>query len=148
MNAPDPTPSPATASSGTPGDTTGTPGADERQWAMFSHLSALLGGFVTTGWGGGVGFFIGPLIIWLVKKDTMPFVADQAKEALNFAITISLACLALLILTLVSLGLGALLTVPAMIVVGLGAVVLVVVAAVKANEGVAYRYPFALRLVR
>ncbi len=147
MNAPDPTPppSPATAPTGTPAD---APGADERQWAMFSHLSALLGGFITTGWGGGVGFFIGPLIIWLVKKDTMPFVADQAKEALNFAITISLACLALLILTLVSFGLGALLTVPAMIVIGLGAVVLVVVAAVKANEGVAYRYPFALRLVK
>jgi len=126
----------------------GAPSADEKQWAMFAHLSALLGGLVTAGWAGSVGFFIGPLVIWQMKKDTMPFVNDQAKEALNFAITVSLACLALLILTLVTLGVGALLAFPLMAIIGIAALVLVIMAAIKANEGVAYRYPFALRLVK
>ena len=57
----------------------GMPGAEERQWAMFAHLSALVGGILTSGWAGSIGCFIGPLIIWLVKKDTMSFVDDQAK---------------------------------------------------------------------
>lgn len=126
----------------------GSASTDEKQWAMFAHLSALLGGLVTSGWAGSVGFFIGPLVIWLMKKDTMPFVADQAREALNFAITVSLACLALLILTLMTLGIGAFLAVPLMAVIGIGAVVLVIMAAMKARDGVAYRYPFALRLVK
>src|SRR5690606_24727412 len=65
----------------------GTPSAEERQWAMFAHLSALVGGILTSGWAGSIGCFIGPLIIWLVKKDTMPFVDDQGKEAPNFHIT-------------------------------------------------------------
>ena len=128
--------------------TPATASPDERQWAMFAHLSALLGGLVTSGWAGSIGFFIGPLVIWLMKKDTMPFVDDQAKEALNFAITVSIACLVLLVLTLVTLGIGALLTVPLFAVVGIGALVLVIIAAMKAKEGVAYRYPFALRLVK
>ena len=128
--------------------TAGTASAEERQWAMFAHLSALLGGLVTSGWAGSIGFFIGPLVIWLMKKDTMPFVADQAKEALNFAITVSLACFVLLLLTIMSLGIGALLTIPLMLVIAVGALVLVIIAAIKANEGVAYRYPIALRLVK
>lgn len=121
--------------------------AEERQWALFAHLSILIGGFLTSGWAGSIGTFIGPLVIWLMKKDTMPFVSDQAKEALNFAITIAIVCMALLLLTLLSLGIAALLTIPVLLVVGLGSLVLVIMAAVKANEGVAYRYPFAIRLV-
>jgi uncharacterized Tic20 family protein len=142
MNTPDP-------GHATPaGSSAATPSAQERQWAMFAHLSILLGGLITTGWGGSIGFFIGPLVIWLLKKDTMPFVADQAKEALNFAISVSIACFALLILTLLTLGIGALLTVPLYAIIGITALVLVIIAAIKANEGVAYRYPFALRLIK
>lgn len=125
----------------------GVPGQEERQWAMFAHLSALAGGLLTSAIGGW-GFFIGPLVIWLMKKDTMPFVSDQAKEALNFNITVSAIFMVLLILTLVTLGLGALLTVPVALVVGICALVLIVMAAMKANEGVAYRYPFTIRLVK
>ena len=91
---------------------------------------------------------MGPLVIWLIKKDTMPFVADQAKEALNFGITLAIACFALLLLTILSLGIGALATIPLLMVIGIVALVLVIIAAVKANEGVAYRYPFTLRLVK
>jgi uncharacterized Tic20 family protein len=67
---------------------------------------------------------------------------------LNFAITVSLACLVLLILTLMTLGIGAFLAVPLMAIIGIGALVLVIIAAMKAKDGIAYRYPFALRLVK
>jgi uncharacterized Tic20 family protein len=141
MNETTPNPSSAALASG-------TPSAEERQWALFAHLSILLGGLLTTGWAFSTGSFIGPLVIWLVKKDTMSFVADQAKEALNFAITLSIVCFALLMLTILSLGIGALITIPALMFIGVAALVLVILAAVKANEGVAYRYPFAIRLVK
>jgi uncharacterized protein len=136
-----------TASVPPPPPSAGQPSQEERQWAMFSHLSALLGGLLTSAIGGW-GFFLGPLVIWLMKKDTMPFVADQAKEALNFNITVSALFLILLILSVVTLGLGFLITVPLMLIIGLGALVLIIMAAIKANEGVAYRYPFALRLIK
>ena len=136
-----------TEATSTPPPPAGAPPQDERQWAMFAHLSALLGGLLTSAIGGW-GFFLGPLVIWLMKKDSMPFVADQAKEALNFNITVSAIFLVLLILGVLTLGLGFLLTVPIMLVVGLAALVLIIIAAIKANEGVAYRYPFALRLVK
>lgn len=125
----------------------GTPSKDERQWAMFAHLSALLGGLLTSAFGGW-GFFIGPLVIWLMKKDEMPFVADQAKEALNFNITVSAIFLILLVLTVVTLGIGILISGPLMLVVGIGALVLIILAAIKANEGVAYRYPLTVRLIK
>ena len=131
-----------------PADATGTPSADERLWALFAHLSILLGGLVTSGWGFSIGCFLGPLVIWIIKKDTMPFVNDQAKEALNFAITLSIIGFALLMVTILSLGIGALLTIPLLLFVGLGALVLVIIAAVKSNEGVAYRYPLTIRLVK
>jgi uncharacterized Tic20 family protein len=122
--------------------------AEERQWAMFAHLSALAGGLLTAGWAGSIGCFIGPLIIWLAKKDTMAFVDDQGKEALNFNITVGLVFLVLFVLTLVTLGIGILLTGPIMLIVGLAWLVLSIIAGIKANEGKAYRYPFTLRLIK
>ena len=71
MNDPNPQP-PAAGDALTPG----RPGEEERRWAMFAHLSILLGGLVSTGWAGGIGYFVGPLIIWMLKRETMPFVAD------------------------------------------------------------------------
>ena len=88
--------------------------AEERQWAMFAHLSALAGGILTSGWAGSIGCFIGPLIIWMVKKDTMPFVDDQAKEALNFNITVAMVFLALFLLSVVTLGIGLIIAIPRM----------------------------------
>lgn len=125
----------------------GSPSAEERQWAMFAHLSALAGGLLT-GAVGGWGFFIGPLIIWLMKKETMPFVEAQAKEALNFNITISAIFVILLILSVLTLGIGMIITVPLMLIIGIAALVFIVIASMKANEGVAYRYPFAIRLIK
>lgn len=125
----------------------GGPGAEERQWAMFAHLSALVGGLLTSA-AGGWGTFIGPLVIWLVKKDTMPFVDDQGKEALNFNITMAIICLVLVILSIVTLGIGLIIAIPLWIIIGIAWLVFTIIASIKANEGVAYRYPFALRLVK
>ena len=122
--------------------------AEERQWAMFAHLSALLGGLVTAGWAFSIGCFLGPLIIWLMKRETMPFVADQAKEALNFNITLAAVMLVLLLVGVLTLGIGFLIAVPLMLLIGLAALVFIVMAAIKSNEGVAYRYPVAIRLVK
>ncbi|WP_344760207.1 DUF4870 domain-containing protein [Luteimonas lutimaris] len=124
------------------------PSAEERQWAMFAHLSALAGGILTSGWAGSLGCFIGPLIIWLVKKDTMPFVDDQAKEALNFNITVGIVFFALFLLALLTFGIGLVISVPLWIIIGIAWLVFTIIAAIKANEGVAYRYPFTLRLVK
>lgn len=128
-----------------------TPNAEERQWAMFTHLSALLGGILTShlfGWG----CFLGPLVIWLLKKDTLPFVNDQGKEALNFNITAAIIGVGFLVLsvplTIVTLGLWLIIAVPAAIALGIAWLVFTVIAAIKANEGVAYRYPISLRLIK
>jgi uncharacterized Tic20 family protein len=108
---------------------------EERTWAMFAHLSAFVGHFIP------FGHIFGPLAIWLIKKNEMPFVADQAKEALNFQITMTICFIVGLILLLVFIG------VVVLPLVWLFDIVLTIMAAVKANDGVAYRYPATLRLV-
>jgi len=113
----------------------GTPSTEERQWGLFAHLSALIGLVIP------LGNVIGPLIIWQVKKDTMPFASEQAKEALNFNITVAIAAIVCFVLFLVLIGMMLL---P---LVGLFWLIFTILAAVKANEGVQYRYPFTLRLV-
>lgn len=123
------------------------PNQEERQWAMFAHLSALAGALVSS-WVGGIGVFIGPLVIWLVKKDTMPFVDDQGKEALNFNITLAIVAFALFLLTIFTLGIGIILTGPLFVVIGVAWLVFTIIAAIRANEGVRYRYPVSLRLIK
>ena len=115
----------------------GTPTAEECQWALVAHLSGLvasaLGGFA----------FLGPLVVWLVKKDQSVFVADQAKEALNFQIAVTIALL-------VSVGIAIVTCIGAILlpIVGIGSLVFSIVAAVEANKGVYYRYPYSIRLIQ
>ena len=106
---------------------------DDKTMALVAHLSGIFT------------WFVGPLIIWLINKDKADkaWLNEQAKEALNFQITVTIAMFAAFILVTVTLGL--LFFVP--MIVGLGALVLCIMAAIKVNEGVAYRYPFALRLI-
>lgn len=126
----------------------GTPSAEERQWAMFAHLSALVGGLVTAGWLASLGCVIGPLIIWQIKKETMPFASEQAKEALNFNITLAGIMVILMALGFLTIGIGFIVIGPLMLLIGLAALVFIIIAAIKSNEGVAYRYPFTLRLIK
>jgi hypothetical protein len=85
---------------------------------------------------------IGPLIIWRTKGQSMPFVAEQAKESLNFQITVFLLGLLFLGLALVFIGFVLLW------VLGLVNLVLVIIGAVQVSDGKPYRYPFCLRLVK
>lgn len=85
---------------------------------------------------------LGPLIIWRTKGQTMPFVADQAKESLNFQITILLLALVCAALIFVLIGFVLLW------ILGLVNLVLVVIAAIRVSDGRPYRYPFCLRLVK
>ncbi|MFU8816736.1 MAG: DUF4870 domain-containing protein [Pseudomonadales bacterium] len=110
--------------------------SDERQWGMFAHLSALAGFIIP------FGNVIGPLVVWQLKKNDMPFVDDQGKEALNFQITVLIAIFVSVLLMVIVI--GALL----LPIVAIGALILTVIGAVKANAGERYRYPFALRLVK
>lgn len=147
--APDPTPLPPPAPEpiAPPPPSDGLPSAEEKQMAMFAHLSALVGGLLTSAVGGW-GVFIGPLVIWLMKKDTMPFVDDQGKEALNFNITVAIACVGLVLLSILTLGIGLILAIPLWIIIAIAWLVLTVIAAVKTNNGEYYRYPMTLRLVK
>jgi len=111
------------------------PSKDERNWAMFAHLSTFAGHVIP------FGHVAGPLIIWSLKKDEMPFVRDQGKEAINFQITMTLA---LIIAGLSILILVGFVLFPA---VWLFDVIVTVIAAVKASEGVAYRYPLSIRFI-
>src|SRR5262249_28940561 len=117
---------------------------DERTWGMLSHLSALVGYFVIP-----FGNIIAPLIIWLVKKDQSQFVSDQAKESLNFQISLMIYAIVgtiiCLILMLVVIGVFLLIALGAALYIG--GIVLTLVAAIKANEGTPYRYPLTIRLV-
>jgi uncharacterized Tic20 family protein len=109
--------------------------AEEKTWGMLAHLSSLAGFIIP------FGNVIGPLVVWLIKKDTMPFVADQGKEALNFNITVAIAAVISCILIFVVIGFLLL------AVVAVGWLVLTILACIEANKGVAYRYPFTLRLI-
>ncbi len=104
---------------------------EDKTLAMITHLSGILAGFIV------------PLIIWLINKDKpeKSFLIDQSKEALNFQITMALAWIAAIVLTFVFIGF---LLYPVLMIAN---IVFCILAGIKANNGIAYRYPVTLRLV-
>lgn len=110
---------------------------DARTWAMLCHLGGLGVYIIPT-----VGHIIAPLIIWLIKKDESPLVDDQGKESLNFQISITIYAIIALLLTLILI--GYILFVALMIF----DLVMVIIAAVRANSGEKYRYPLCIRLIK
>jgi len=108
---------------------------DERNWAMLCHLGGLVH-FIP------FGQIIVPMIIWMVKKDELPFVDDQGKEALNFQISMLIYYLICIPLIFIVIGIFFL----AML--GLINLILVIIAAVKAQQGEAFRYPLSLNLIK
>ncbi|MGH8217512.1 MAG: DUF4870 domain-containing protein [Steroidobacteraceae bacterium] len=109
--------------------------AQERTWGMLAHLAALAGIVIP------FGNLLGPLVVWLARRERSHFVGEQAKEALNFNITIAFATLACFILMWVFVGV---LLFAALLLYWLA---MTIIAAVKASEGVRYHYPFVVRLV-
>lgn len=108
---------------------------EERKWSILAHAVALTGILVP------ITNILSPLIVWMIKKDELPLAAEQAKEAVNFNITVILVALACLFLTILGIG------VPLLILLGIAWVGLTVTAIVSVGGGHPYRYPFTLRLV-
>jgi uncharacterized Tic20 family protein len=104
---------------------------------MLCHLVALVGLL-----GNGVGFLLGPLVVWLLKREDDPFVDEQGKEAVNFQITMFIAALICAPFVLVLIG------IPFLIVIGLMMTVFPIIGAIKANEGESYRYPLSFRFIK
>ena len=109
--------------------------AEERTWGMLAHVSAIIAAAIALS-------FLGPLIVMLVQGQKSDFVRRQSVEALNFQITTYIAALVSAILIFVLIGLILL------VVVGIGWLVLSIMAAVAANRGEDYRYPVNLRLIK
>ncbi|MHC4910458.1 MAG: DUF4870 domain-containing protein [Planctomycetota bacterium] len=105
------------------------PSSDDRNMALLAHVLAIFTGF------------IGPLIIWLIKKDGSPFVDDHGKEALNFQITVLIASIVSAVLAIVVIGVFLLLA------IAICNLVFCILAAVAASNGEFYRYPMTIRLL-
>ena len=110
---------------------------EARTWGMICHIVALVGLL-----GNGFGFVVAPLIVWLIKREELPFIDDQGKESLNFQITMAIACLVCIPLCFILIGFVLLL------VAALLMIIFPIIGAVKANDGEYYRYPFAIRLIK
>ena len=113
------------------------PDKDERLWGMLCHLLAFSGCVLPF-----LGNVIGPLIIWMIKKDEMPFVDDQGKESLNFQLTMLIVYFVCFILMFVLIGLFMIW------VAAIYQIVVVIIASIKANDGVKYRYPYTIRFIK
>ncbi len=109
---------------------------DAKQWAMLTHLAAFAAFLIP------FGNIIGPLLVWQLKKDLGPFVEQNGKEAVNFQITIAIIAL---VCTMLMFALVGFLLLP---VLGLYWLILTIMAGVKANDGVAYRYPLTIRFIK
>ncbi len=109
---------------------------DERLWSILCHLLGLLV-FVGVPFGN----VIGPLVIWLIKKDEFPAVNEHGKAALNFQISMLLYLMVSIFLMLIIVGF---LLIAILAVVEL---VFVIIAAVKASEGEVYHYPLSIKFI-
>ncbi len=109
---------------------------DENTWAMLCHLSAFAGYIIP------FGNIIGPLVIWMIKRDEYPLVNDQGKESLNFQISLTIYVIISLILALVLIGFLLL------IAIGIFNIAMIVIASVKANKGTRFRYPFTIHFIQ
>jgi uncharacterized protein len=112
------------------------PGSEEKNWALAAHAASLIGFIIP------FGNIIGPMIVWLMKREQMPYVNEQGKEALNFNITILICTLISLPLMFIVIGIFLL------FVLFIAWLICTIIAIIKSSEGVSYRYPFTLRLIK
>jgi uncharacterized Tic20 family protein len=110
--------------------------SDEKLWGMLTHLLAL-SVFV----GIPLGNVVGPLIIYLIKKDEYEFVAEQGKDVLNFQITWSIIFIVSAVLIIVGIGIIMLIG------FGIAWLVLVILGSVAANNGESYKYPLTIEFL-
>jgi uncharacterized protein len=107
-----------------------------RTWCVLAHATALVGFFVPV-----AGHIVGPLIIWLAKRQDSPEIDAHGKESMNFQISMLIwnAIAAILIIVLIGI--------PILILLHILNIIFVIVASIQASEGKLYRYPLALRLI-
>jgi uncharacterized Tic20 family protein len=105
--------------------------SDERLWTVLAQV----GPFVLS--------FIAPLVIWLVLKDRSRFVDQEAKESLNFQITMVLAQIVAAIISVITFGIGTI-----VYLAFIAAVVFMILAAVANGKGAPYRYPVNIRFIK
>lgn len=110
---------------------------DARTWATLCHLSAFAGLL-----GNGIGYLLGPLIVWLVKRQEHPFVDEQGKEAVNFQLTMLIVFVVSLILSCVLIG------IPMLMALGILEIVAPIVGAINASNGQHFRYPLTIRFIK
>jgi uncharacterized Tic20 family protein len=118
-------------------ETSAVPDKTIRNWAMGCHMIALVGLL-----GNGIGFVVGPIVLWLIKREDHPFIDEQGKEAVNFQITMCIAFVVAALMIFVVIGIVLL---P---ILGLIDVILTIIAGIKAANGEHYRYPFAIRFIK
>jgi uncharacterized Tic20 family protein len=111
--------------------------SDARTWALLCHLSAFAGLL-----GNGIGYLLGPLIVWLIKRQEHPFIDEQGKEAVNFQLTMLIVFVLSLILSCVLIG------IPMLIALGILEIVAPIVAAINASNGQHFRYPLTIRFIK
>ena len=110
---------------------------EEKQWGMFTHLAALATFVLPV-----AGNIVGPLIIYLIKKDEYEFVNEQGKEVLNFQITWSIIFTVSIIMMFFVIGIFMLIG------FGIAWLILVIVGAVAASNGEYYKYPLTIRFLQ
>jgi len=117
---------------------------NDTSWGVFCHLAALLG------WVFPFGNILGPFVIWMIKKDSDPFVDDQGKESMNFQISVTIYSIVSLLLFVMSIFVFPLmfLVIAFMGLLFVGSLICVIVAAIKASQGERFRYPFTMRLIK
>jgi len=112
---------------------------EDRQWASFAHLGGILG-------------FLPSLIIWLVFKDRGTFTNTEAKEALNFQIAAAIAQVAIFILNAilaaVTFGIWGLIGWIFPLAIWVIALIFSIQGFIKTKDGVGYRYPVSIRLIK
>lgn len=106
------------------------PTQDEKTLAILTHLSGIFFSIIV------------PLIVWLTSKETKPWLADQAKEALNFQITVLIGYIISSALMIILIGFITFMIVWAL------SIILCIIAAVRVSQGVDFRYPMTVRLVK
>lgn len=110
--------------------------AETRQWAMFLHLSQLLGfALPLAGW-------LVPILIWQIKKNELPGLDAHGKNATNWIISELIYAIASALLCFVCIG------IPLLIAVGICGIVFPIIAGVQANDGKVWAYPVTMRFFR
>lgn len=113
------------------------PQQEERTWAALCHAAAFATFLLPS-----FGSIIGPLVVWLVKKDTSPFVNDQGREAMNFQLSVFIYVIISAILCIILIGWLLLLA------LGVFWLIEVIVASVNASNGIAHRYPMTIQFIK